>query len=86
MPPPSAVPISKKACPPSRKITGTLANDSTLFTNVGCKYKPTSAKCGGLTRGRPFFLQLNLKVLSFPTNIGASTRNNRNIIIESFNS
>ena len=69
MPPPSAVPISKKACPPSLKITGTLANDSTLFTNVGCKYKPTSAKCGGLTRGRPVFPSIEFKSAEFSPQI-----------------
>src|SRR3546814_13817618 len=39
---------------PRRRIVGTTATDSTLFTVVGQPYNPTPAGNGGFSRGWPF--------------------------------
>ena len=52
---------------PRRRIVGTTAIDSTLFTVVGQPYKPAPAGNGGFIRGIPFLpSKLSNKAVSSP--------------------
>ncbi len=47
-------PNPENQAPPRRKMVGTTAIDSTLFTVVGQPYSPAPAGNGGFIRGMPF--------------------------------
>ena len=49
-----ARPMLENQLPPRRRIVGTTAIDSTLFTVVGHPYRPAPAGNGGFMRGIPF--------------------------------
>ena len=52
---------------PRRRIVGTTAIVSTLFTVVGQPYSPTAAGKGGLRRGMPFLpSRLSISAVSSP--------------------
>ena len=69
MPVDVGAPRSRKASPPSAMIHGTLESVSTLFTIVGCRYRPFAAgKNGGLSRGMPRSpSRLSMSAVSSPT-------------------
>ena len=48
------VPVFLNSAAPRRRITGTLASVSTLFTTVGFWYSPFTVSRGGRLRGQPF--------------------------------
>mmetsp|Transcript_31918 Transcript_31918/g.41045 ORF Transcript_31918/g.41045 Transcript_31918/m.41045 type:complete len:253 (+) Transcript_31918:1534-2292(+) len=58
--------------PPRRRMVGTTAMDSTLFTVVGQPYRPAPAGNGGFMRGMPFFaFEAFQKCGFFAANVGA---------------
>ncbi len=69
MPGDASDPTALKASPPFSTIHGRLDSVSTLFTIVGCRYRPLAAgKNGGFSRGMPRLpSRLSMSPVSSPT-------------------